>query len=535
MTKEYTMANTFAQALGTGLTAGAERYAQEQKEAPFREERLKQARMETELAQQRLDSAPTRQSTEQMQNQMMQIQLRQAQGAQIKSQSYDAFRLYEADGDARHLNTFYTAAKQTPMGANMFGQLARVDSLTRTPETEKMLRASGVEDLDGFFSDPELVKGFVVSTQTNGEKVLTDMNQVYVGTGFTNYMTNERLDTMTKQAMLARQMQTGQSYQNITSRERIAREMSDALGIPVYEAYMQLDKKSDSTSNLQRLASQIQSEFPELSDFEAMDKALKMLKSTETERYAAGIADKTGGDATDVQTDIRERKARTTAQKNIEATAGVREQIQGMRDEGYDSTDPEQRRKMGRLVTDLEAITGSKMSTEDRRVARELRNLTQLGGTAGAEITDKETGPLDYMLKNFKMYVSDEVGGTTATTSYEQFRNVFRNALYGATLTDAEIQAFTRAAGSLSQQRGPVLVALRTQMQSVKNNIQSIYDKNDPDIADHYLGMSLEDADGVIEALDQRIDLMAGGTRRESITADGDSAGRASLDQIFGG
>ena len=519
------MAVNIGTAFASGLTQGAERYQQTQAEAPFRQERLKQAQAQTKLAEAQVAAIPQQQSEQEMRNRAMELQLRQAEGNSIKQGSFDAFRMYDADGDARHLNTFYTNAKRTKMGRNMFGNLARVDALTRTPDTERMLQQAGITDLDGFFSDPDLVKSMVLSTQADGKQVLTDMNEVYVGTGFTNHMTNEQLDTQIKQASLLRQMQTGSSYQNVTSRERVARQMAEDLDIPVWQAYQQLDKKTNSTSNLDRVAKQVMSENPGMSELEATETALGLLKSTEDERRA-------GGDPAELER-IKERKARTTAQKNIEGTDDVRNDIRELRDSGYDSTDPAQRRQMGYLITDLQQITGRKLSTEDQRVARELRNLVSLGGTAGEEITDKETGPVDYLMKNFKKYVSDEVSGTAATTSYEQFRNIFRNALYGATLTDAEIKAFTRAAGSLSQQRGPVLAALKTQLTSVKNNIQSIYDMNDPDIAEYYLGMDLEQADRAIEALDERLSMMSGSTTTTISAQPGGE--RPSLDAIFGG
>lgn len=528
----------FLSGLGRGLTQGAERQIAEQREEPFRQERLAQAKAQTALAQEQVDSAPLRKSNQELQNEMLQMQVRQGQNQQLKQQSFDAFRLYNSDGDAKHLNTFYNDAKRTPQGQNMFGQVARVDNLERTAETERMLKQAGIQDLDGFFSDPELVKQLVVTTQTNGQRVLTDMAQVYAGTGFTNYMNNEQLDLMTKQAGLMRAMQGGQSHQNVTSRERIAREMAEQTGMPVYEAYMKLDQKAGSTSNLDKLTRAILEENPGMSDMEAYDMALRKLKSTETERYVDDKVSATGDDRVSVTEEVRARKARTSTQKNIEATQGIRDEIEALRTEGYDATNPADRRKMGLLITDLEAITGRKMPTEDRRVVRELRNLTNLGATAGAQITDAETGPLDYMMKNVRKYISDNVSGTEATTSYEQFRNVFRNALYGATLTNAEIEAFTRAAGSLSQQRGPALSALRTQMQSVRNNLQSIYDMNDPDIAEYYLGMSLDDADRAIEGLDERLQMMQGYVSDNDIVTaapEAESSERPSLSTIFGG
>ncbi len=518
-------------AIGSGLSQGAERFQAEQAEKPFRDERLKQAQLQTQQAQANVDAAPIRQSNAEMQNQLLQQQVRQGQGQQLKSQTFDAFRAYQADGDVRHLNNFYTDAKRNPIGRNMFKNLARVDKLERTAETEKMLTAAGIQDLDGFFGDPELVKSMVISTQADGKKVLTDMDKVYQGTGYTKRMLSENLELMTQQANLKRLMMTGQSHQNVTSRERIAREMAEALGIPVYEAYQKLDRQSSKqSSTLERLTEQVLEENPELTYLEAAEQASGLMRSTEDERRAASQP----GDAQDNLAAIKERKARTSAQKNIEGTQAIRDEIREITGgKPMNAADPAQRRELGYKITDLEAITGRSLSNEDKRVARELRNLTNLGATAGELITDAETGPVDYLLKGVKKYISDEVKGTEATSSYEQFRNIFRNALYGASLTKTETDAFTKAAGSLYQQRGPVLSALKTQMTSVRNNIQSIYDTNDPDIAEYYLGMSLDDADKAIEGIDDRLQMMSGVSAPTVIKAEGKP--KRSLDDIYSG
>lgn len=524
-------------ALGAGITAGAERFQAEQAEAPFREERLKQAKLQTQQAQANVDRVPAQKSIDELQVQQMQLQLRQNQGAVLKQQTFDAFRAYQADGSVRHLNSFYAEAKKNPIGANMFKNLVRVDAMERTAETEKMLKAAGVTDLDGFFSDPDLVKSMVVTTESSGKRVLTDMNQVYVGTGFANMQSDEEIARMTKVAQLNKLMQTGQTRENVTSRERMAEAMAKDLGISVWEAYQKVDGvQQRRTSQLERLTETFMDEDPSLSFSEASEKALAMTRSTEDERRAKSRAAADGSDPADSLEEIKAEKARTSNQKDIEATAGIRAKIKDVTGgKPMNAADPAQRKELGYLITDLEAITGRKLTTEDRRVARELRNLTSLGNTAGQTITDAETGPIDYMLKTVKKYVSDEVRGVAATSAYEQFRNVFRNALYGASLTKTETDAFTKAAGSLSQQRGPVLQQLQTQMQSIRNNIQSIYDMNDPDIAEYYLGMGLEDVDRAIEALDERIDMMSGVSNTGVIRATGQAKPKRSLDEIYSG
>jgi hypothetical protein len=156
-------------------------------------------------------------------------------------------------------------------------------------------------------------------------------------------------------------------------------------------------------------------------------------------------------------------------------------------------------------ISPLEDLRNFKLSTEDKRTVRNLRDLTALGNKAGTELTPDETGLIDSTLNNFKKYVFDEVGGKKATSSYETFRNIFRNALYGASLTQAEITAFNKASGTLGQQFQPVIAQLQVQMETIKSNLESIRDLNDPDIAHYYTGQSIEEIDNAIMAIEERL------------------------------
>ena len=109
----------------------------------------------------------------------------------------------------------------------------------------------------------------------------------------------------------------------------------------------------------------------------------------------------------------------------------------------------------------------------------------------------------------FKKYISDDVEGVDGVSSYETFRNIFRNSLYGASLTASEIQAFEKAAGNLKQQTGPVLAQLRTQMQDVRQQLRSVADFEDPMMAYYYLGRSQDDVLAAIDQIDKRIELIS--------------------------
>ena len=120
------------------------------------------------------------------------------------------------------------------------------------------------------------------------------------------------------------------------------------------------------------------------------------------------------------------------------------------------------------------------------------------------------------MLHGFQKYVSDNVDGEAARSSYETFRNIFRNALYGSSLTSAETAAFDKAAGTLGQQFGPVMQQMQVQMQSLRNQLESIYNFNDEYIARYYVGTDLDELDRIIEGIDMRLDAFR--TRQAEMT-----------------
>lgn len=531
----------FATSLGAGLTQGAGMAYQEQKDKPERDLRLRQAMAQVQSAEANAALAPIQKSSAEMQNEILQQQLRQMQGQAVRQQSYDTFRMYDSDGDTRHLNNFLKDVKQNPLGASTFGPVVRFDAIDKTTDGQRMLAESGYTDYEGILGDPELKKNFVVATLQDGTQKLVSMPQVYAGTGYAKMLSDEKLTTMTKQAALMKALQGGNTVKNVSSRERIATQMAQDLGIPVWDAYQRLENKNKSAGSMvERLADQLMEANPEMEYLDAMNEALRMTKSTERERYAEILANSEGTDTLTQLQNIREKESRTSTQKDLAAAGSSRQALDDLAGGDFfaaDINDPALRRSASPHIAAIENLMDKKLTTEDKRLAREIRNLTTLGATAGSGLSDAETGPLDYVLKNVKKYLVDEVGGTQATSSYETFRNVLRNALYGASLTKTEAESFTRAAGSLAQQTQPVLSGLRTQMQTLKDQLSSIYDMNDPYVAQYYLGMDVEHVDKAIEALDERLNLIKMYDGAKLIPSKGvvtpDNTERKSLDDIF--
>lgn len=506
----------------SGVAQGLATAAQDMSQADMRAAQLAEAKARQQQAQMELQeysaNAPTRQRQRELEMQQLEANTRTINQQSTQQQTYDAFRRFESDKDVRHLNTWLKDVKRNPVGANLYGDVVRVDQLQKTTENDQLLRKMGYTDLDAVYNDPELSKDLVVMTGTN-QRGIVNMNDMYAGTGFANYLSNEQLTEMERKARINQMLRQGQSGHKVTMQERVVQDLIDTgKASTVAEAYQMLKDMDASgkgqgvlSSTEERAVSRIM-EDENISYIEALDRYYTTKRQgtgeTNESRFVQEFM-QNNPEATYEQAAAEYRNlAKTTTQKEI---ADVQTLRQGLDEMNWLETKVGEMSSVDRArvyrdyISPLEDLRNFSLSNEDKRTIRNLRDLTALGATAGSELTPDETGLIDSTLNSVKKYIFDEVGGKKATSSYETFRNIFRNALYGASLTNAEIQAFNKAAGTLGQQFQPVLAQLQTQMETVKVNLEAIRDLNDPDVAHYYLGAPIEDIDRAIEAIDERL------------------------------
>lgn len=500
--------------IGLGIAQGAAQVGEYHRGAEERDMRMQEAKTRQKTAElnfkQAEANAPLQAEAAQLELQQLRESTRQLQASSFKSTTFDAFRLYNSDNDPKHLNNLVQYSKASPVGASLFGNTARLDSISNLPEHKKLLQQAGIQDIDGVLADKNIAGQFVVMTDTQGQQSLLDMAQVYAGTGFTQYMADEELTRMNTRSLITQRLREGNSVNRTTALERLSREMADELGIPVYEAYERLTKKQNKGgSERERLAEQIMSENPGMDYLEAYEQAASMGRAgSETERTAKEVAAKDGRPYTEVLRELQQEKQRTVGQKDVEAANDSRAKL----DEAFegqffetDFTDAKDRRKAGPMIAGIEKLLGKELTTEDKRVARQIRTLTALG-KQGSNIDGQDVGPMDTLLRDVKSYFYDDLGGDkNAIAAYSTFRNVARNALFGASLTAGEVKAFNESMATLSKQPGAILSTLRVQMDNLRNDLQSIYDFNDEHVSHFYLGKGLDELDQSIVALDERL------------------------------
>lgn len=544
------MANAY---IGQGIASGAARVQDYIIQKPERDARRAEAlnrQKESELRlQEYQDNAPLRGAQNDLALEQAKTELRGLQTNNLQESTFGAFTRYEGDGDARHLNNFLSKAKQNPIGNNLYSTWSRWDAVPDTEEGRAMLKQAGIKDPEAFFAAPpdERPYNFVLGTHADGKQQLLDMDKIYAASGFTTQMQKNNLETLQRRKLYQQLEQAGVPYSQMAQTERLAHTIAKEENLPLSEAYKLVTTQGSTNrgSMLERTAQKLMEENPELSWMDAMEKARDLTsraQGSELERETERVMEEQGISYDEAQPIAKKNLEKpTSAQKDLGAADAVRDQLDEMAGGDFfsaDLNDRTTRRKMGRRISELEKLTGQSLTTEDKRLAREVRELTQLGGDAGEALTPEATGIIDNWLGNVKKYVSDNVDNVEAKASYETFRNTLRNALYGATLTDGEIKAFNAAVGSLGQQAGPVLAQLRTQMGQLRTRLQSIYDFNDEYVAQYYLGTSLDDMDKALSEMDKRIDLMSGrGTPQAAITPDNaiDIQDRKkAMDELFG-
>ena len=178
-----------------------------------------------------------------------------------------------------------------------------------------------------------------------------------------------------------------------------------------------------------------------------------------------------------------------------------------------DFSDTKNFTKGWRYVHKIMQVGNVKFTTKDRAEIHSIRSLMALGAP-GAELTEDETGIMDNVLSNAKKYLFEEVGGVEAKSAYSAFRNATRHALYGAALTEAEINSFNEAFGTLGQKLGPVLQQFKTALLQVKSKLDSIANLNDPYVSKVLLGADQVKMDNMVTALEERIDYVTGAAKK---------------------
>ena len=469
--------------IAAGLVQGASGVSEYAQNLQERQQRLAMADQQRQMGEIQLQeykqNAPLRQQTEELKFQQYEAQVRQMQANTARQTTYDAFRLFDADGNPGHLNNALQLLKNNPVAQSWTGGAVRFDQVTSADA--KLLQQAGIKDVQGFLSHPDMLKSLAVVTGQDGSKTLVDMNQLKAGMGYTQYVEDEELDRMSKRALMLKRLQTGGTVEKETQADRVIKQLMDEdptlSYTDAYRLYKNPNPRSGSTQ-LERTAEELRKNNPDMTYEESLTQA-SMVSSPTGKQKDMQAAD--------------------------DAKLALDEQFGGSF-LSADLSDPKIRSKAEPLVRRIEQFSGAEMDATQKKRVAEIRQLITLG-KAGSELTSAETGPLDSLLRDGRKYISDNIEGTDATAAYQAYRNLVRNALFGASLTNNEQAEFDKAFGTLKEQTGPVLAKLRTQLQMLQDELGAIYDSGDEYVMKYRLGMDSDRLVQVMNALDQRLEM----------------------------
>lgn len=558
---------TFGASLGASVT-------QATADLPFRNARIKEANTRQQMADMQLqdykDAAPLRTQQQDTEMENLKAQMYQTQSALGKQQTFDAFSRYTQDGDPKHLNQWLAESKKNPVMQSVTNGMVRVDRLARTPETEKMLQAAGVKDLDGFFSDPSLTQSFLVGTNPDGGSQLIDMNRMYAVSGYAKQASDEQLQKLTNNAATISAMRKGANLRGLQADSAIVKQIAQATGQSEADVFTMLKpdpvagldyvpkSEGGGVSAVERIAAQFRAQDPNMTLRDSLTQATQAVSggstagnmgkgvgsafiqdymsrnpdatveeaytayknagrsTTDTEKFVQDYMER-NPDATREQAVAAGREAgrdnRTSQQKNIE----VAEQSQTDLDKTFggdfltadlSKVTPEQRRAINTNLNRMEQVGGLELSNEDKTQIRKMGQIFPTLVTAGTNLTEEQTGLLDSTLGNLKTYVQDAVPGKEGTAAYNTARMLFNNAMLGTQISKHEQQSANKAFGSLGQGLGPVLTGIRQQMILSRDNLSAIANLNDPYVVKARLGVSQEQVDKAIQGIDSRLNLL---------------------------
>lgn len=531
--------------IGQGVAAGAE-------DAPFRTQRLSMAKSQARAAEQQVEefdkSADLRETQREAEMSALKAQVYQTNAALAKQQTFDAFQRYMADGDPKHINAWVQDSKSNPVLSNLTSDMVRVDRLARTPETEKMLQAAGVRDIDGFFSDPSNSSQFLVGTSPTGQQELLDFSTMAAVTGFNRQMTDQQLEDLTKRGAVIQQFRAGMNFRNIKENSEIVTRIANSTGMDRGELYQML--KADPVAGLdytpktargaggagaagsgrtlvERVAAQIRSQDPNVDYITSLQQAQQMIsggKGTNEDKFVSDyqIQNPT---ATREEAVAAYRQAgkdeRTSAIKNAEYAEEAAVELDKAFEGDFLRADlnnmtPDQTRTVNKYINRIEQVGGLELSNEDKKNARQIKRLLGTTYTA-SKISEDQVGPIDSTLTELKSYISNNVEGKEGSQAYENVRALARNALFGAQVSAADYKAADKIMRGTSHQAGPILASLKGQLQMWKDDINATASLNDPYVAKARFGVSLEELDKIEGAIQDRIDLL----NRGSYSSDG--------------
>lgn len=222
------------------ISAGAAGLTKGIADIPIKQAAIKEAKLKQQLAEQKLndykDAKPLRDT--QIENSILKLRNDNANLNKqlVNNITRGALDRYDADKDIRHLNLMFKDLQNTEHGNKMFGKVAKIMPLTQSTENDVLLRQLGYADLDGIYDLPEIKENLMSAIGKDGEYAIWDLNKFKAMTGYTKYITKQKMDIIEKQAQIDLLLKKGEKASKVTAMQGAVEDLVNR-GIPYYEAW----------------------------------------------------------------------------------------------------------------------------------------------------------------------------------------------------------------------------------------------------------------------------------------------------------
>jgi len=330
------------------------------------------------------DELDAQSDLQQIQIQNMITQQQQLQSQLQEKSSYEAFRLYDADGgDARHLNTMLDNMRAS--GSTIFGDVTRFDTIS---EADAELLELQNYDPQFILNDPDMRRNYVKATLSDGSQDIRSVDDFKGKTRYNKYATKEDIEQQQMNEMKRRVHALGYepTAEGIEAFRRAAAEVPDTQSPEFQEAYTRHMEHIRTTGK-----SRGRTGSPNPNKTKDEREAARRTKldglNPGDEGYDAAFSQH--------MSNINSEYKRPSAIRNLEdAEQAETELMESGFWEAENTLDPQQRIKYENQIRRIESGYDAKLDTKQQATLSRVNELVNLGDIA-KDITDEETGIID--------------------------------------------------------------------------------------------------------------------------------------------
>jgi hypothetical protein len=473
----------------------------------------------------------------------LQQELKQTRAKNAEMAVYDAGSKYLEDGDVRHLNTAVEDAKSTQFGQSIFRDVAAINPITSSDKDKQLIETTLGVSPDLLLADPKLAKKYVKVSRPDGTESLVDIMAVLGGTRFQKYAKKADLEYKGETEKLEAAIVTANP---LASKDPVAAKIymrlaAEGVDMSTDAGKLQFIKEFEEAENEKYLREVALKKAGLKPDTTLTTNPYFIPLKTAEERNIGVRALKElvdqGSSAVNGSPEFFETYNRLLAESNKEKSLGGDGKKLAAANDAVARIEAASQQLTGKrfldpslTVKDVKAIQESagpefqllknnaKINASLEKKLVNLKSMIEAGSNV-AKMTEEQTGVFDAWVFDKSKFVSDSPEGVEALSNYSIIRNAMRNELFGAALTEKEIESFYQSYGSNMQKLGPMLEAFKANINYMKTQINSIGDTvMDKHVFKALSGGSVEQAQTVVNNLDKLISRVSGKAPKDSAT-----------------